>query len=173
MDTTINYYVDCCCEVYIPTVCCGTINLVLTTIHSLHPVVDVSAQSCTITPLNPTTLTASGGALLSGTTDVRIQCVCPVANDDQRVRWFDINTEFVIQSIHPRYVAGSPYFIPNNPNGATDVTLVIPTFTDSYDGTYNCGIRVYDTSFTSPSAAVTLTIGELMINTVSYLYVAT
>ena len=71
------------------------------------------------------------------------------------------------------YVAGSPYFIPNNPNGATDVTLVIPTFNDSYDGTYNCGIFVSNTEFTSPSAAVILTIGELMINTVSYLYVAT
>ena len=54
-----------------------------------------------------------------------------------------------------------------------DVTLVIPTFTDSYDGTYNCGIRITNTECTSSSAAVTLTIGELMINTISYLYVAT
>ena len=131
-------------------------------------------QSCTITPLNPTTLTATGGALVSGTTDVRIQCVCTVTNDDQRVRWYDINENFLVQSTHPtEYVAGSPYFIPNNPNGNTDVTLVIPIFNDSYDGTYNCGIRVSHTVFTSPSATVTLTIGELMINTVSYLYVAT
>ena len=134
--------------------------------------VDVSAQSCTITPLNPTTLTAAGGALVSGTTDVRIQCVC-TGSFSGNVRWFDINTNFVVQSAHPRYVAGSPYFILNDPNGATNVTLVIPTFNDSYDGTYNCGIFVSDTEFTSPSAAVTLTIGELMINTVSYLYVAT
>ena len=172
MDTTISYYVDCC-EVYIPTVCCGTINLVLTTIHSLHPVVNVSAQSCTITPLNPTTLTTTGGALVSGTTNVRIQCVCAVTNDDQRVRWFDINTIFLYRDVNANYVADSPYYIPNSPNGRTNVTLVIPTFTDSYDGTYNCGIRVNNTAFTSPSAAVTLTIGELMINTVSYLYVAT
>ena len=135
--------------------------------------VDVSAQSCTITPLNPTTLTATGGALPNGTTDVRIQCVCPVTGS-QRVRWFDINTNFIIGQSNANYVAGSPYYIRNNPNGAdNDVTLVIPTFTDSYDGTYNCGIRVNNTYFTSPSAAVTLTIGELMINTVSYLYVAT
>ena len=63
---------------------------------------------------------------------------------------------------------GSPYYILNNL--ITNVTLVIPTFSDSYAGTYNCGIRVNDTEF---NAAVTLTIGELMINTVSYLYVAT
>ena len=135
--------------------------------------VDISAQSCTITPLNPTTLTATGGALVSGTINVMIQCVCPVTGD-QRVRWYDINTNFVFGSTNPNYVAGSPYFIRNNPNGAdNDVTLVISTFNDSYDGTYNCGIRVNNTEFTSPSAAVTLTIGELMINTVSYLYVAT
>ena len=123
----------------------------------------VSAQSCTITPLNPTTLTATGGALVSGTTDVRIQCVCTVTNDDQRVRWYNISGNFLNQDVHMNYVAGSPYYIPNSSNGATDVTLVIPTFTDSYDGTYNCGIRVSNTEFTSPSAAVTLTIGELMI----------
>ena len=144
----------------------------VTTIHFLHPVVDVSAQSCTITPLNPTTLTATGGAVVSWTKDVRIQCVCTVTGD-QRVRWFDINTEFLVQSNHRNYVTGSPYYTPNPTNPNTDVTLVIPTFTDSYNGTYNCGIRVSNTEFKSPSAAVTLTIGELMINTVSYLYVAT
>ena len=148
------------------------ITSVLTTIHFLHPVVDVSAQSCTITPLNPTTLTATGGALVSGTVNVTIQCVCTVTGDDQRVRWYDINTQFLVRFGRSGHVAGSPYYMPNaDPN--TDVTLVIPTFTDSYDGTYNCGIRVSDTEFTSPSVAVTLTIGELMINTVSYLYVAT
>ena len=152
-----------------------TITSMVITIHFLHPVVYVSAQSCTITPLNPTTLTATGGALPNGTMNVMIQCVCTVTDNDQRVRWFDINTTFVFGLGSIKYVYGSPYFIRNNPNdGKNNVTLVIPTFTDSYDGTYNCGIRVTDTSFTSPSAAVTLTItGELMINTVSYLYVAT
>ena len=79
------------------------------------------------------------------------------------------------QSAHPDYVDGSPYYIRNNPNGGdNNVTLVIPAFNDSYDGTYNCGIRVNNTEFTSPSTAVTLTItSELMINTVSYLFVAT
>ena len=146
------------------------ITSILTTIHFLQPVVDVSAQSCTITPLDPTTLTATGGALVSGTTDVRIQCVCLVTNDAQRVRWYDISGNFLIRYTHMDYVADSPTYILNT---QTNVTLVILTFNDSYDGTYNCGIRVSDTEFTSPSAAVTLTIGELMINTVSYLYVAT
>ena len=43
----------------------------------LHPVVDVSAQgSCTITPINPTTLTTAGGVLPNGTENVMIQCNC-------------------------------------------------------------------------------------------------
>ena len=144
---------------------------VLSTIHFLYPAVDVSAQ-CTITPLNPTTLTATGGVVVSGTTNVRILCVCTVTVD-QTVRWYNTSDNFITQQNHQRYVAGSPYFIPNDPNVYVNVTLVIPTFTDSYDGTYTCGIFVNDTVFTSPSAAVTLTIGELMINTVSYLYIAT
>ena len=139
------------------------ITSVLTTIHFLHP------TACTITPLNPTTLTATGGEVVSGTINVTIQCVC-LATSDQRVRWYNTSKDFLTQRGHQRYVAGSPYFIPNDPNGAT---LVIPTFTDFYAGAYHCGIFVNDTVFTSPSAAVALTIGELMINTVSYLYVAT
>ena len=78
----------------------------------------------------------------------------------------------MFRSASPNYVDGSPYYIRNAANGLdNNVTQVIPTFTDSYDGTYNCGIRVNNTSFTSPDAAVTLTIGELIFNTVRYLYV--
>ena len=148
------------------------ITSVLTTMHFLHLVVDVSAQSCNITPLIPTTLTATGGAVVNGTVNVTIRCVCTVTGN-QRVRWYDINKEILVQSLDPDYVAGSPYGQLGTTNGSANVTLVIPTFNDSYDGTYNCGIRVNNNQFTSPSAAVTLTIGELMINTVSYLYVAT
>ena len=99
---------------------------------------------------------------------MRIQCVCTGTNGNQRVRWFDINGNYL--SDNQNGGADSPYSLLTS---ATDVTLIIPTFTDSYYGTYNCGIYVSDTEFTSPSAAVTLTIGELMINIVSYLYVAT
>ena len=137
--------------------------------HFLHPVVDVSAQSCTITPLNPTTLTATGGALPNGTMNVMIQCVC-TATDFLTVRWYDINGNIVVEEYNQHYVAGSPYLLAISDK---NVTLVIPTFNNSYDGTYHCGNYVNDTNFTSPSAAVTLTISKLMINTVSYLYVAT
>ena len=135
-------------------------------LHHFYPVVEVSAQSCIITPLNPTTLTATGGTVVSGTMNVMIQCACSVTGS---LRWYDINTNFLFQSAHQRYVASSPYFILGATIGNVQtVVLVIPIFNGSYDGTYNCGIRVNDTEFTSPSAAVTLNIGELMINIVSY-----
>ena len=131
--------------------------------------IDVSAR-CTITPLYPATLTATGGVVVSGTTNVMIQCVCPVTGD-QFVRWYNTSKDYLTQSNHQRYVTGSPYFIPNDPNGRTNVTLVIPTFTNSYIGTYHCGIFINDTRFGQPSINVTLTIGELIINVINYVYV--
>ena len=49
----------------------------------LHTVVDVSAQgACTITAVNPTTLTAAGGvlAICNGTENVTIRCNCTDGN---------------------------------------------------------------------------------------------
>ena len=53
--------------------------------------VDVSAQaSCTITPINPITLTAAGVVLPDGTENVMIRCNC--SEDDgseiNTVRWY-------------------------------------------------------------------------------------
>ena len=47
-----------------------TITSMVITIHFFHPVVNVSTQNCAITPQNPTTLTPTGGVLVSGITDV-------------------------------------------------------------------------------------------------------
>ena len=54
--------------------------------------VDVSAQGrCTITSINPTTLSAAGGVLASGTEYVVIQCSCSDDNGTvvDCVRWYD------------------------------------------------------------------------------------
>ena len=131
-----------------------------------HPI------ACTITPLNPTNgLTATGGAVVSGTTNVKIQCTCSLTDN---LRWY-FNGNFLVQSSHPtQYVAGSPYLLLGTTvRNVQNVSVVIPTFTDSSNGTYDCGIFINNTQFTSTSPSVVLTIGELMINIVSYLYVAT
>ena len=92
-------------------------------------VVDVSAQSCTITPTSPDYLGPTGGVIPDGTPNVMVQCRC---SDGGQVRWFlPNNTRVLIERNTP---VGDPYFT-NNPS-----TLVIPTFSDSTSGIYTCGI---------------------------------
>ena len=135
--------------------------------------VDVSAQgSCTITPLNPTTLTATGGALPNGTMNVMIQCNC--TNNDgtvvDRVKWYDPDGIRLVADRHNRFNASVPHI--TRVNGSdTHVILVIPTLNDSYDGTYTCGKKVKKGLLPGPpNGTVDLTIeGELMIGTISNL----
>ena len=106
----------------------------------IHLVVDVSAQGgCTVTPIKPTTLTAAGGVLASGTVNVMIKCNCTDDNGTvvDPVRWYDPDGTRLLVNAHGDYVAGTPYYKrePDNAN----IALVIPTFNDSYVGTYTCG----------------------------------
>ena len=117
--------------------------------------VDVSAQGgCTITPINPTTLTAAGGILANGTVNVMIQCNCTDNIVLENVTWYDPNGVKLSfsDSVH----------ITKEPDD-TNIILVIPRFNDSYDGTYTCGRRdsIYPPG--TPNASITLTIdSELM-----------
>ena len=123
--------------------------------------VDVSAQGCTITPLSPTSLTTAGGVLTSGTENVMIQCNNCINDDDMvlgRVRWYDPNMTKLVRTANDDYVSGTPYYkrVDGNDN---DIILVIPTFDDSYDGTYTCGGRFNRGPPGPPNATVILTIG--------------
>ena len=123
--------------------------------------VDVSAQGgCTITPINPTTLTATGGVLASGTMNVTIRCNS-CTNDYgtlDRVRWYDPYGNRLPRPANNHYVPGAPYFLKVD-DGNDDIILVIPTFNDSYDGAYTCGERVnYGLLPGPPNAVVNLTI---------------
>ena len=122
--------------------------------------VDVSAQaSCTITPISPTTLTAIGGVLRNGTENVMIRCTC---SDDgggviTTVRWYGPNG-IIPRSGTDDFIAGAPHHIRRSgDNDNRNITLVIPTFTDSYDGNYTCGRRSGDI-LVPPMTAVNLTI---------------
>ena len=107
---------------------------------------------------------------------MRVQCNCTESNGNavSIVRWYDpAGTRLVSAQNTEQFNPNVPYFTRvggdqgNRDN--TNVILVIPTFTDSYDGTYTCGGNVDDRSaLTPPTAAVTLTISELMIITISY-----
>ena len=121
--------------------------------------VDVSAQaSCTVTPISPTTLTAAGGVLPNGTENVMIRCTC--SEDDGSViitvRWYGPDG-IIPRNGNSDFIAGAPHHI--RASGDTDnrnITLVIPTFTDSYDGNYTCGRR--DGTTNNPPVPPTATI---------------
>ena len=125
-----------------------------------HSIVDVSAQSgCTITPINPTTLTAAGGVLAIGTENVTIQCNC--TDDDGRVipylRWYNPNGTKLQLNTHYRYVVGTPYY---RRELERNFVLIIPTFSDSNNGIYTCGIKVKEYPPGVPNATISLN-GEL------------
>ena len=135
--------------------------------------VDVSAQSCNVTPLNPTSLTATGGVIAYGTTNVRIRCSCTESNGTpvNTVRWYDPAGIRLVSAQNTEFNSHVPHFTRVNANSNRDVILVIPTFNDSYDGTYTCGRNTdHRSTLNQPNANVTLTISELMINTIIVIY---
>ena len=100
-----------------------------------------------------------------------IQCNC--TNDDgtvvKTVRWYDSAGTRLVSEENNRFDASSPHFTRVN-NSNTHVILVIPTFDESYDGTYTCGNRDGESNDGpgSPNVDVTLTIeGDFMIHVVS------
>ena len=133
--------------------------------------VDVSGQGeCTITPINPTTLTAAGGVLPIGTENVMIRCNCSEVDGTviTTVRWYDPDERLVPRFMRNDFIAGAPYF--TRIKGDTDnrnITLVIPTFNDSNDGTYTCGRRDGGSNGppVPPTASINLAIGgELSVH---------
>ena len=128
--------------------------------HFLYTVVDVSAQDrggeCNVTVVRPNTLTYAGGALLSGTIDVRFNCVCTRSDGSLRnTRWYD--TDGIRLQISVTIV---PYHIIQSDRTAT---LVIPIFNMSYAGTYTCGGNFLSISDNFPPiASITLNICKLI-----------
>ena len=139
--------------------------LLLLTMCFPHSV--VAEEECTTTPLNSTTMTSTGGALASGTENVMIQCNCTVNNDSAKIRWYNPDGFRILFRGHNNSVNGTPY-VTSNTKSKASITLVIPKFSDSYDGTYNCQRGVNNSKLVAPNAAIVLYIaGELMINIIS------
>jgi len=119
-------------------------------------VVTVSAQSlsCTVTPTSPNNLTAAGGVLFNRTQNVTIECECVDDHGTQLmgVRWFFFDATLVARQTDPPN--GAPYCISANSGRLS--TLVIPTFNDSYDGTYICGLG--NTYPPNPLTTISLTL---------------
>lgn len=127
----------------------------------LH-IFDLSGQdSCNVTSINPPDVTVVGGVLsvAYGTKNLMIQCSCSdVTNTfSDPVRWFSPDGSRVVQQINRTYLPSSPYFTKNPDN--RNIVLVIPTFNDSYDGTYSCGFG-RDFPPREPNINIYLTFGK-------------
>ena len=123
--------------------------------------VDVSAQDqCIVTQRSSYTLTATGGALANGTTDVRFHCRCQLDGGiSLNARWFyPIGTR--LNTLENTAANIFSYFVIEN--GGREAVLVIPTFTESSAGTYMCA-RNNPPTPPPPNANVTLTICKLVI----------
>ena len=111
--------------------------------------------------------------------NVMIQCNC--TNDDgtvvNHVRWYDPDGIRLVTPGHNQFDATAPHFTRVDDGSDAHVILVIPTFSDSYDGAYTCGNREgeSDDGPGSPNVDVTLTVkSELIIHVVNiiiYTYV--
>jgi len=92
-------------------------------------------STCTIISTSPTTLTTYGGAIVNGTQNVIIYCLCMRNNVAVAgARWFFPNHTQVRTATHRLTRANDPYFRNIIPS-----VLVIRKFVHPYDGTYYCG----------------------------------
>ena len=97
-----------------------------------------------------------------------IRCTC-TDNDGtviSGIRWYDPDKRLLPSFGTDKFVVGAPHFTRPEADGNdnTNVTLVIPTFNDSYDGTYTCGRRDGDDPPAPPTASVHLIIyGEVHV----------
>ena len=116
--------------------------------------VNVTAQKCTITPINPPELI--GGVLKDVTPNVTIDCSCNDDNDTaiMELRWFfpdDSQVTIVTES-----TPGSPYFVASSDTAST---LIIPVFNDTYKGNYTCKPKG-ELKNDSPMSTIQLLLGE-------------
>jgi len=100
---------------------------------AIDVVVNVAAQKCTVTPINPINLSDSVGVLVDGTQNVTIKCTCMSAqNRSVNPKWFFENWTQV-SSNDP---TGGPFL--SISSDKKEAFLNIPRFSDRYKGLYRC-----------------------------------
>jgi len=116
--------------------------------------------NCSITPVSPTMLNATGGVLAVGTQNVTLDCNCFIGSTrTDGTGWFFTNSTGTYQVRVPtdvEYEPGSPYYL--NTNAADPVTLVIPAFHVPYNGTYTCVPSIVNPPTVPPGARISLSV---------------
>ena len=103
--------------------------------------------TCTIISTSPITVTAAGGAIIDGTENVIIYCLC-IRNNvavGGTAKWFLNSTQ-----ITDTTDSGSPYF-----KNVVPSQLIIPSFTSTTAGRYSCGHTI---TFADASSHIDLTL---------------
>ena len=94
--------------------------------------VTITDDNCTITPLSPILLTASGGRLYNGMTNVMINCNCTNHNPANIIWYYSNGTSYPIQLMSS---LDSPHV--TRESG----TLTIPRFNQLHEGVYYCWVN--------------------------------
>ena len=125
--------------------------------------VSPTVVGCVVTPINPPTLTLTGGVLKYGTENVMIQCNC-TDNDGvviNIVEWHNPDGITLVDPASPHFNSSIPHITTVTKYDRSSAILVIPTFTDYSAGIYTCGRGVYPPG--RPNATINLTLyGELI-----------
>jgi len=121
---------------------------------------DVGGQpNCTIISTSLTTLTTDGGAIVNGTENVIIYCLCMGNNVAVAgARWFFPNGIQICTETHSTTGPNDPYFRNNVPS-----VLVIRKFIPPYNGTYRCGPSSSFSNAFTQGDAINLTLAGMMI----------
>ena len=99
---------------------------------SIAHIVAVTDDGCIVTPINPPFLTATGGRLYDGMKNVKINCSCTDQSPEDIVWHYPNGTSLPLQLSS---VLDHQDIMQENG------TLIIPKFTQLYEGTYYCGIN--------------------------------
>ena len=96
-------------------------------------VIVVADDKCTVTSINPTFLTATGGRLFDGMTNVKINFKCATSQYPEDTMWYYPNG-----TILPLQLSStSGYQDAMQQNG----TLIIPRFSQLHEGMYYCWVN--------------------------------
>ena len=99
---------------------------------------------CTVTPINPPTLTTAGGVLNYGTENVMIKCNCTDDNGVvDTVKWYNPDIIRLLGPHHSHFNSSVPHITTVTKYDRSKAILVIPSFTYYYAGIYTCGRGKY------------------------------
>ena len=105
------------------------------------------ATICNIVSTNLPTVTAAGGPIISGTTNVILYCICNRSVVAGQTRWFFNGTRITLTLDDG---SGNPYSRDNVPS-----PLIIPFFVAPHNGMYSCGPS---NNFAEVTGIITLTL---------------